>query len=46
MWMCGWWVIAEPQVCSTAVMPMRAPRCFGSMTMVVIVSDAAWNSSP
>ena len=27
MWMCGWWVIAEPQVCSTAVMPMRAPRC-------------------
>ena len=27
MWTCGWWVIAEPQVCSTAVTPMRAPRC-------------------
>ena len=24
--MCGWWVSAEPQVWSTAVMPMRAPR--------------------
>jgi len=26
----GWWVSAEPQLCSTAVMPMRAPRCRGS----------------
>ena len=31
---CGWWVIAEPQVCSTAVMPMRAPRCLGSAAIV------------
>ena len=27
-------------------MPIRAPRCFGSAAMVVIVSDAAWNSRP
>ena len=27
-------------------MPMRAPRCLGSAAMVVIVSDAAWNSRP
>ena len=46
MWMCGWWVIADLRVCSTAVMPMRAPRCLGSAAMVVIVSDAAWNSRP
>ena len=26
----GWWVMAEPQVCSTAVMPILAPRCLGS----------------
>ena len=24
---CGWWVMVEPQVCSTTMMPMRAPRC-------------------
>jgi hypothetical protein len=30
MWTCGWWVIAEPQLCSTEVMPIRAPKCFGS----------------
>ena len=34
MWTCGWWVIAEPQVWSTAVMPMRAPRCLGSAAIV------------
>ena len=34
MWTCGWCVIAEPQVWSTAVMPMRAPRCFGSAAIV------------
>ena len=42
-WTCGWWVSAEPQVCSTAVRPMRAPRCFGSAAMVVSVSAAALN---
>ena len=26
----GWCVIAEPQVCSTAVMPILASRCLGS----------------
>jgi hypothetical protein len=36
--------MAEPQVWSTAVMPMRAPRCFGSAAMVSMVSDAALNS--
>jgi hypothetical protein len=25
IWACGWWVSADPQVCSTAVSPMRAP---------------------
>jgi hypothetical protein len=30
IWTCGWLVIAEPQVWSTAVAPMRAPRCLGS----------------
>ena len=44
MWMCGWWVSADPQVWSTAVMPMRAPRYFGSAAMVIIVSDAALKS--
>ena len=24
-WTWGWWVSAEPQVCSTAVRPMRRP---------------------
>jgi hypothetical protein len=29
--MCTWgrWVSADPQVWSTAVMPIRAPRCLG-----------------
>ena len=40
MWTCGWCVIAEPQVWSTAVTPMRAPRCFGSAAIVSIVSAA------
>ncbi len=35
---CGWWVMALPQVCSTAVMPILAPRCFGSAAIVSIVS--------
>ena len=39
-----WCVIADPQVWSTAVMPMRAPRCFGSAAIVSTVSDAALNS--
>src|SRR5215471_10257350 len=30
IWACGWWVSADPQVWSTAVSPMRAPRCLGS----------------
>src|SRR5215470_11507576 len=34
---------AEPQVCSTAVMPMRAPRCLGSAAMMRIVSADALN---
>src|SRR5712692_1893247 len=44
MWRCGWWVIAEPQVWSTAVRPMRAPRCLGSVAMVSSVSAAVRNS--
>ena len=36
--------VADPQVWSTAVMPIRAPRCRGSAAIVSIVSDAAWNS--
>ena len=44
MWTCGWWVRAEPQVCSTAVMPMRAPRCLGSAAIVSVVSAAAFMS--
>jgi hypothetical protein len=39
-----WWVIAEPQLWSTAVAPMRAPRCFGSAAMVSNVSDAVRNN--
>src|SRR5919106_1139078 len=46
MWTCGWWVIAEPQVWSTAVMPMRAPRCFGSAAIVSSASDELRNSRP
>ncbi len=42
-WTCGWWVSAEPQVCSTAVRPMRAPRCFGSAAIVVSVWAAVLN---
>jgi hypothetical protein len=41
MWRCGWWVIAEPQLWSMAVKPMRAPRCFGSAAIVSSVSAAA-----
>jgi len=37
---CGWWVSAEPQVCRTAVRPMRAPRCLGSAAIVISVSAA------
>ena len=44
MWTFGWWVIAEPQVWRTAVMPMRAPRCLGSAAIVIIVSEAARKS--
>ena len=44
IWMCGWWVIAEPQLWSTAVAPMRAPRCLGSAAIVSSVSAAVWNS--
>src|SRR6516162_8468641 len=40
IWTCGWWVSADPQVCSTAVSPMRAPRCLGSAAMVIRVSAA------
>ena len=44
MWTWGWCVIADPQVCSTVVMPIRAPRCLGSAAIVIIVSDADRNS--
>ena len=44
MWTCGWWVIVEPQLWSTAVAPMRAPRCLGSAAMVSSVSAAVRNS--
>jgi hypothetical protein len=37
--------MAEPQVWSTAVMPIRAPRCFGSAAIVSSVSDEALNSA-
>ena len=40
MWACGWWVSVDPQVWSTAVSPMRAPRCLGSAAMVIKVSAA------
>src|SRR6202048_678364 len=43
IWACGWWVIAEPQVWSTAVAPMRAPRCLGSAAIVSSVSAAVRN---
>src|SRR5437763_11027243 len=44
IWTCGWWVIVEPQLWSTAVAPMRAPRCFGSAAIVSSVSAAVRNS--
>lgn len=34
MWTWGWWVSADPHVCSTEVTPIRAPRCLGSAAMV------------
>src|SRR5438067_10475500 len=40
MWACGWWMSVDPQVWSTAVNPMRAPRCLGSAAMVIKVSAA------
>src|SRR5271165_4893427 len=43
MWTCGWWVIAEPQLWSTAMAPMRAPRCLGSAAIVNNVSAAVRN---
>src|SRR5258707_4801499 len=30
----GWWVMVEPQLLSTAVMPVQAPRCLGSAAVV------------
>ena len=36
--------MAEPQVCSTEVMAMLAPRCFGSAAIVSSVSAEALNS--
>ena len=42
----GWCVIAEPQLCSTAVAPMRAPRCLGSAAIVIRVSAAVRNKRP
>ena len=41
---CGWCVIAEPQVWSTAVMPILAPSRLGSAAMVSVVSAAAFMS--
>src|SRR5262249_23213424 len=43
MYTWGWWVIAEPQVCRTAVMPTLAPKCLGPAAMGSIVSEAALN---
>ena len=45
-WTWGWWSRFCPQVCSTAVMPISAPRCFGSVAMVVSVSAVALNRRP
>src|ERR1700738_1892925 len=41
---CGWCVSAEPQVWSTAVMPILAPRYLGSAAIVSVASAAALNS--
>jgi hypothetical protein len=46
MWMCGWWVIAEPQVCKTLVRPTFAPILLGSAAMVMTVSADALNNKP
>jgi hypothetical protein len=46
MWTWGWWVIADPQVCKTERIPMRAPRCLGSAAMVSMVSAEALNRMP
>jgi len=35
--------MAEPQVCSTEVMPILAPRCFGSAAIVSMVSAETLN---
>ena len=35
---------AEPQVCNTVVIPMRAPRYLGSAAIVISVSADALNS--
>src|SRR6202022_4330832 len=43
MWTCGGWVMAGPQLCSTEVMPTRAPRCLGSAAIVVRVSAETLN---
>ena len=42
----GFWVIAEPQVWSTAVMPILAPSRLGSAAIVIVASAAAVNSRP
>src|SRR5438046_227813 len=39
IWAWGWWVSADPQVWSTAVSPMRAPRCLGSAAIVIILTS-------
>ena len=45
-WAWGWWSRVCPQLCSTAVMPMRAPRCLGSAAIVVRVSAEALSKRP
>src|SRR5271163_1143798 len=42
-WMCGWWNRFCPQMCSTAVMPIAAPRCLGSAARVCTDSAATRN---
>src|SRR4029450_10285043 len=37
----GWWVIADPQVCRTLVMPIVAPKCLGSAAIVSMASEEA-----
>src|SRR5260370_40372287 len=43
---CGGCVSAEPQLCSTAVRPIRAPRGFGSAAIVISVPAAVLNRRP